>query len=102
MGGITDAIGGVFNKVFGGGDDLADAMNKQNKLSQQAMQRADAEAAKASKAAAEQEAMLAEREAKAKAETEERELRKKKGRKDLLFGSETGVAGEEELATTLG
>ena len=99
MGGIGDALGGVLGKVFGGTDDMSGAIDEQNKLTKQAMAKADAEAAKAEKAAGEQEAMVAEREAKAKLEEDERSARSKRGRKDLLFASETGT---DDLTPTLG
>ena len=99
MGGVGDALGGVLGKVFGGTDDMSDAIDEQNKLTKIAMDKADKESAKAEKAASEQDAMVAEREAKATAEENERTARSKRGRKDLLFASETGT---DDLNPTLG
>jgi len=99
MGGFDfgGAIGGILGSVFGGNQDLSGAMDQQNMLTAQAMSKADAEAKKAETAAAEQEAMLATRESEAQAETDEREARMKKGRKDLLFGTESGVEEESPV-----
>ena len=83
-------MGGLFEGLFGGGG-LSDALDEQNRLAREAAAKADREAAKAEAAAKEQEAMLQEREAQAKQEEAERKKRQMKGRRDLLFGLETGV-----------